>query len=92
MSDTPIVNTNATADTGNRYNICDYSGFRAKPGELVPTWDGLMVLPEFWEPRNDADFVRTRPENQRGALNPEPVGNPTFVDELYPNGVTQDDL
>jgi hypothetical protein len=89
---TPITNSNATTDTPNRYNICDRSGFRAKPGELVRTWDGLMVLPEFWEPRNDQDFVRVRAESQSGSKRPEPIGNERFVDVEYPNGVQVSDL
>lgn len=89
---TPIENTNATTDTPNRYNICDRSGFKAKPGELVRTWDGLMVLPEFWEPRNMQDLVTSRPERQRGAKRPEPVGNERLIEDEYPNGVTVDDL
>ena len=86
---TAIENANATTDVPSNYEICDYSGMRAKPGELVPTWDGKMVLPRFWEPRNDQDFVRARAEKQHGAERPEPVGNETFLS----NGeVTADDL
>ncbi len=88
-SGTPITNSNATTDVPNRYNICDLSGFRAKPGELIRTWNGLMVLPEFWEPRNDQDFVRSVPEHQTGATRPEPIGNETF---LADGEVTADDL
>lgn len=87
---TEITNSTATTDTPNRYNICDRSGFKAKPGELIPTWDGLMVLPEFWEPRNEQQFVRSRAEKQRGALNPEPIGNETFIDPDNP--VSPEDL
>ena len=89
-SGTTIENTNASTDTDNRYSICDRSGFRAKPGELKETWDGLMVLPQFWEARNEQDFIRSKAEKQRGALRPEPVNNPTFIDSDNP--VTADDL
>jgi hypothetical protein len=89
---TIIENTNAVEDTKNRYNICDVSGFKAKPGELVRRWDGMWVLPEFNEPRNQQDFAYSRSEKQRGAKRPEPVGSETMVSDLYPNGVTSDDL
>lgn len=87
-----ILNATATTDTPNRYEICDRSGFKAKPGELVKTWDNLWVLPEFWEPRNLQDFVRNKAEQQRGATRPEPVGNETFIEDAYPDGVDADDL
>lgn len=89
---TVIQNLSATTDSGNRYEICDRSGFRAKPGQLVETWDGLMVLPEFWEPRNMQDFVSSRAERQSGAQRPEPVGSETFVEDTHPNGVSAEDL
>ena len=89
---TAIENNDAVEDTKNRYNICDVSGFKAKPGELVRRWDGMWVLPEFNEPRNQQDFAYSRSEKQRGAKRPEPVGSETMVSDLYPNGVTSDDL
>jgi hypothetical protein len=89
---TMIENTDATEDTKNRYNICDVSGFKAKPGELVERWDGMWVLPEFNEPRNQQDYARSRAERQRGAKRPEPVGSETMISDQYPNGVTTDDL
>ena len=30
-----ITNTLASEDSGNRYNVCQFSGFRALPDELV---------------------------------------------------------
>ncbi len=89
---TDITNDTATTDTGNRYNICDYSGFKAKPGELRKTWDGYYVLPQYWEPRNAQDFVRAKAENQRGSKRPEPVGQETFIENAYPDGVSASDL
>ena len=87
---TAIENLTATTDAGNRYEICDRSGFRAKPGQLKETWDGLMVLPQFWEPRNYQDLIETRPEEQRGPERPEPIGSETFIDPDNP--VSIDDL
>ena len=92
MSGTPITNANATTDVPSNYEICQVSGFKAKRGELVRRWDGLWVKPEFCEKRNDQDFVRVSPERQRGAMAPEPVDNPTFIETQYPNGVSASDL
>ena len=44
-----LLEDEAKTDPSN-YVICDRSGWKAKPGGLRPTWDGLMVLAEFWEP------------------------------------------
>ena len=88
MSGTPIVNTTASTDAPNRYNICDVSGFKAKPGELREQWNGLFVLPEYWTARNEQDFLRGKPESQRGALKPEPIGNETFIT----TAISADDL
>ena len=77
---TTIENTDATTEPPVNFLICDYSGFRAKPGALVPTWTGLMVLPEFWEPRNAQDFTRSRPEQlNRGSLRPDDTGRELFI-------------
>lgn len=72
MSGTPIINTTATVPANSGANICDFSGFKAKRGELVETWDGFMVLPQYVDIRNPQDFVRSKPENRRGAVSPEP--------------------
>lgn len=76
---TTIENLTATIDAKNRYEICDRTGFKAKPGTLKETWDGLMVLPSQWEPRNFQDRIRSRPESQDGANRPEPIGTETFI-------------
>jgi len=89
---TIIQNLDASEDAPNRYDICDRSGFKAKPGTLIPTWDGLMVLPEFWEPRNQQDLIRSREEKQQGAIRPEPIGSEREIDVEFPDGVTPDDL
>jgi hypothetical protein len=58
-----------------QYNtICDICGFKYKNGDLRKRWDGLMVCPNDWNPRQPQDFVRgiadpqpppwTRPEGQ----------------------------
>ena len=72
---TAITNTGATQPTGNSYNTCQLSGYRAKPGELVERWDGLLVLPRFSEPRNEQDFVRVHAEKLSGSIRPEAIDN-----------------
>ena len=85
---TPIVNTDAT-EVDSSYEICQRSGFRVKAGTLIQEWTGLWVKPEFFEPRNMQDFVRSKAERLTGAQRPEST---VMVDDLYPNGVTSDDL
>ena len=72
-----IQNADAGPDSGNRNNICQVSGFKAKAGELIERYDGLMVLPQFWESRHPQDMVRTKPDRTYGAQRPEPAD--TFV-------------
>ena len=88
---TTIENTTATEDTGNRTNVCMLSGFKAKPGQLIKRYDGLWVLPKFWEPRNEQDLLRAKSENQHGSIRPEPSTD-QYISDLYPSGVTTDDL
>ena len=88
---TEITNDTATEDTGNRYEVCALSGFRAKPGQLIRRWDGFWVLPKFFEPRNEQDLLRAKSENQHGSIRPEPSTD-QFISDLYPSGVSTDDL
>ncbi len=62
-----IVNTDAIVDSGNRYNVCQFSGFRAKPGGLVKSGYGEMSLPKFAEPRHMQERVRVHAENLEGS-------------------------
>ena len=36
--------------------ICDSSGFKVKYDQVLPRWDGFMVIKEDWEPRDPQDF------------------------------------
>jgi hypothetical protein len=87
---TMIVNPNATTDD-SRYNICDRTGFRALPGQLVEDGYGHMVLPEHRDSRHPQEFVRSRGETFTGPKRPEPA-EILDVDDLYPDGVSADDL
>ncbi len=35
--------------------ICDTAGFRVKHSEVVRRWEGFMVIPEAWHPRQPQD-------------------------------------
>jgi hypothetical protein len=72
-----ISNSNASVDTGNRYNICQRTGFRVKPGELITEWNGTQVRPNSWEPRNLQEFIRPLAEELTGPTRPE--GTDTFL-------------
>ena len=36
--------------------ICDVTGFRVKTDEVERRWEGFMVIPEAWHPRQPQDF------------------------------------
>ncbi len=56
----------------NARAICDRSGFEGKLSEMVKTWDGFLVLPAWWEPRNPQDFVTGVREHTLPYSRPEP--------------------
>jgi len=86
---TDITNDNATTDPPVNYEICDLSGFRAKRGQLRETWDGLMVLPDFWEPKHDQLFVRSIVDKpNRGSIRPDD----TLRENFLSSSITVDDL
>lgn len=41
---------------GTCNTICDITGFKVKRSECMVTWDGLVVIPEAWSPRQPQDF------------------------------------
>jgi hypothetical protein len=71
------TNSNSETDSGGRYNICQRTGFKVLPGELLQEWNGLLVRPESFEARHPQDFVRSKAERQTGPQNPEP--DDTFI-------------
>jgi len=66
-----IVNTNTFEDSGNRFNVCQVSGFKVRPRELVKQWDGSKVRPESFDVRNEQDYVRVHAEQLTGPIRPE---------------------
>jgi len=63
---TSITNSNTFTPDSSGFTICQRSGFKAKPDQLVREWTGLWVLPRYAEPRNIQDFVRSKAEEQPG--------------------------
>lgn len=43
--------------------ICDVTGFRVKTTDVQRRWEGFMVIPQAWHPRQPQDFPIT-PEKQ----------------------------
>ena len=37
--------------------VCDVTGFKMKRSELRKRWDGFLVIPEAWHPRQPQDFA-----------------------------------
>jgi hypothetical protein len=66
-----IQNANATEDTVSRYNICQRTGFKVKPHQLVEEWSGALVRPDSFEFRSDQDFIRPLAESLVGPIRPE---------------------
>lgn len=60
-----VTNNDATS-YGGRNSICQRSGFKAKPEQLVKDWTGLWVLPQFKDTRNPQDLQHSRPREDRG--------------------------
>ncbi len=74
---TDITNDSAGPDSG-KYNICQRSGRKAKPGELVKeAFTQAWVLPEFADPYPQNLRIEAIAENLEGALRPE--GDDIFI-------------
>lgn len=73
---------------------CDRCGFKYKASETRKEWNGLIVCPKCYEPRQPQDFVRGRRDRQSvpdPRPDPDPVFRPTaYVDEgagMYVDGL-----
>ena len=72
-------NAQASTDAPTNNLICDRTGFRiAVRDGLKREWTGRLVRVRSWEIRHPLDFVRIRPEQQKGSPRPEP-------DEIFLN-------
>ena len=59
-------------------SICDSCGRIFKASVLRKRWDGLMVCPDDWEPRQPQDFVRGVADTQ-APMWTRPEASDTFV-------------
>jgi len=64
----------------NKYNICQKSGFKVKPGELSTEYNGKLVRPESFDKRHPQLRVRDKAELLTGSIRPEPAD--TFIDSI----------
>ena len=83
---TPITNSNATTSVPVNYVICDRTGFRLIPDNLVKDGYGGMVRKSSVDPVHPQDRVRGVTERQKGSVSPE--GDDTFIS----TAITPDDL
>lgn len=58
--------------------ICDFCGKKFKASKLKKTWDGYMVCPRDWEPRQPQDFVRGVEDDSSTPFS-KPEATATFV-------------
>jgi hypothetical protein len=63
----------------NHVELCEISGFRAYPGELVTRWDGRKVLPWFNDPEPVNERERLRSHPPKPPIRYEPVGDELFI-------------
>ena len=89
--DTTTANDEATFTVSN-YLICDRTGFKVTVTVgLKKEWDGTMVRPESYTPRQPLDFIRPQPVEQlEGSIRPESTD--WDIDTRFPSGVSLDDL
>ena len=81
-----ITNDNATPAHTNQ-EICDRTGFRVYPGELVRNWDGVYTRIKSLDVKPPQLLIRSVPDQQKGSPSPESAD--VFVGA---NEVTIDDL
>lgn len=53
---------------GDNLAVCDISGFVCYQSELVRTWDGLKVLPQYWYERHPQLDVKGVPERSMAVI------------------------
>lgn len=69
---TEIVNTDSTTSVPVNYEICQVSGTRQLPSEIVKRWDGAWVREKSNDSRHPQEFLRSRSDKLIGSFSPEP--------------------
>jgi len=54
----------STFNAHDSNTICDITGFKVKKSEVVKRWEGFMVVPDAWHPRQPQD-IPVVPKPQR---------------------------
>lgn len=70
-----ISNSTAEEDAGNRYSVCQRTGFRVKPGELIEDAYGALVRQESFDRRHPQELIRPLAEELTGPRRPEASNN-----------------
>lgn len=75
--------------------MCDLCAMTYRSSQIRKRWDGALVCHgpgtrKCWEPRHPVDFIRSR-QDLHGVRNTR-ERNTAFIEDVYPNGVTADDL
>ena len=83
---TPLTNSNASTDRINHYLIDQISGFKVPVSEGLQK-DGYGLYTNKGEGRHPQEFVRSRPEQQKGSKSPE--SEDRFIEDLYAIGYVQ---
>jgi len=68
---TEIVNTDSTTLVPVNYEICQVSGIRVLPSEIVKRWDGAWVREQSNDQRHSQEFLRSRSDKLIGSVSPE---------------------
>jgi len=68
---TEIVNSAADKTNPTNYEICQVSGIRVLPSEIMRRWDGAWVREKSNDPRHPQEFLRSRSDKLVGSVAPE---------------------
>jgi hypothetical protein len=62
----------AFASNKNAYGICDISDFRYRLRDMKKTWDGFLVGPDQWSPKEPQLMRKPTPVDPQALKDPRP--------------------
>jgi len=62
----------AFASNKRAYGICDITGFRYRLKDMKKTWDGLLVGPDQWSPKEPQLMPKPTPIDPQALKDPRP--------------------
>ena len=62
----------AFASNKNAYGICDISGFRYRLRDMKKTWNGYLVGPDQWSPKEPQLMPKPTPVDPQALKDPRP--------------------